>query len=77
LVSGTIFTRVSVSLRQPDVILNNATNLTIDQLLSSTRYISFYFYGGFEQIPKTFTVYVDDIQLTGQTAAAVTDWSVY
>jgi hypothetical protein len=56
-------------------LVENAGSLTVPQLLSQTRYLSFYFYGGPETIPKTLTVHVDDIQLVG--IAAIADWNLY
>lgn len=73
---GTTFQRVTVPLREPSLV-TGAGALTVEQLLAKARYMSFYFYGGKELIPKTLTVHVDDIQLTGTAAAAVYNWSLY
>lgn len=74
--AGTTFQRITLSLREPTAVYN-AEGYTVEQLLANTRYMSFYFYGGHEMIPKTFTVHADDIQLTGQSAATVLNWSLY
>jgi hypothetical protein len=74
LTPGTTFTEVVLDLYNPSH-MENTGSLTVAELLSKTRYLAFYYYGGPELLPKTLDAHVDDVQLTG--AAAVGDWSLY
>lgn len=72
------FQRVTLPLREPVAINDNPTNKTIEQLLAQTRYLAFYFYGGPQSPPVTFTVHIDDIRFIGDAnQSAVSDWSIY
>lgn len=73
--AGTTFQRVTIDLRNPSYVLNGGL-LSVPEMLSQTRFLSFYFYGGPETIPKTLTVHVDDVQLIG-TSSTVADWTLY
>lgn len=75
--AGTTFQQITVDLRQPSFILNNSTNLSVEDLLSQCRFLSFYFYGGPEVSPKTLTVHVDDVKLTGSVTTSVADWVLF
>lgn len=71
---GTAFQPVSVDLHSPSLILNGGSH-TVSELLSRTRFLSFYFYGGPEPAPQTLTVHVDDIRLTN--VSSISDWALY
>lgn len=73
-VPGTTFQKVTVNLRSPSYV-ENAGSLTVPDLLSKTRYLAFYYYGGPEAIPKTLDAHVDDVTLEG--VSSVPDWSIY
>jgi hypothetical protein len=72
---GTTFQEVTIDLYNPHY-MENTGSLTVAELLTKTRYLSFYYYGGPElTMPKTLDAHVDDIQLVGQ--ASVIDWSLH
>lgn len=62
--AGNTFREVKLDLRQPDLI-ENASGLDIEELLSQTRFLSFYFYGETGFVPRTLEVHVDDVGLVG------------
>jgi len=61
---GTTFEKVTIDLRSPDLI-ENADGLSLEELLSQTRYLAFYCFGG--PVPEhpitTLQFRVDDIEL--------------
>lgn len=62
--AGNRFYEVKVDLRAPQHVQDSGS-LTIEQMLSKTRYLAFYFYGEAGPIPTTMEVHVDDIKLIG------------
>lgn len=66
---GKTFGPVSINLRAP-AFIENAGDLTLEQLLAQTRFLYFYCYGGPTSVPRTVVLHVDDIYLTGSAGAA-------
>ncbi|MCC5875943.1 MAG: hypothetical protein JJU11_06965 [Candidatus Sumerlaeia bacterium] len=62
--SGNTFQEVKIDLRQPDIV-ENANGLEVEELLSQTRFLSFYYYGETGFVPRTLEVHVDDVTLEG------------
>ena len=76
LTPSSTFTQVAINLRSPSSISDNPTSQTVDQLLSQTRFMSFYFFSGPEPSNKNLKFYVDDIRLVN-AVTAVREWSLY
>ncbi len=66
--SGTTFQGVEIDLWNPDTI-EGAGSLTLQDLLSQTRFLYFYFYAGPVPIGTVLEFYIDDIRLTGEGSA--------
>lgn len=73
--AGTAFQQVTIDLWNPSHTENHGPLTTAD-LLSRTRYLYFYFYGGPETGSKTLVVHLDDIRLVGDDSR-VDDWALY
>jgi len=71
---GNAFQKITIDLRQPTYILNQ-NGITIEELLGKTRYMAFYFFGGRELTPKSFTIHIDDIRFIG--FSEISEWSLY
>lgn len=66
--AGTTFHLVQIDLHSPALIGNNNGALTVDQLLSQTRFLYFYFFASPVSISTHFTAHIDDIRLIGSGA---------
>jgi hypothetical protein len=60
---GTTFQEVTINLRSPSLV-ENAGSLSIDQLLTETRFLYFYCFAGPVTPATTLDFHIDDIRLT-------------
>lgn len=60
---GTAFQEVSIDLRSPGTILNNPGALPVDELLSRTRFLFFFFFANPVPLTAELNFHVDDIRL--------------
>ncbi|HDR91448.1 MAG TPA: hypothetical protein ENN75_04265 [candidate division Zixibacteria bacterium] len=76
-VSGSAFEPVSIDLWSPDLI-ENADGLTLAELLSQCRYLSFYCFAGPVPLNTRMHFHIDDIRLKSDTAGVPTEqWQGY
>jgi len=71
------FSRQTLILRSPTQISDNPSNLSVEQLLSQTRYLAFFFYAGPLTTGKRLTIYIDDIDFRMGALTAARDWSLF
>lgn len=78
LTPGTTYRKIEIDLHAPDFV-ENAGGRTVEELLSKTRYLAFYYFGGPDQVVKSLTVHVDDICLipSMKNESCVRDWAIY
>jgi hypothetical protein len=79
---STTFGNIVLDLRSPSGIVNNPSNLTVDQLLSQTRFLYFYHFKYPVQVNHQLTMHYDDIRLLGSgdpqnPMTAAKDWQVF
>jgi hypothetical protein len=76
---GSAFQRMQVPIHEPTLIVDG-DGFALDELLSQTRFLSFYFYGETSTGNVTFNVHVDDIRLlpAQDTPMEFSDvWAIY
>lgn len=75
---GTTFEPVTLDLRSPDLVENDGGN-TVEELLSQTRFLSFYLYGGPDFTRQEINLFFDDITLTDEDSSTSVgnDWPLY
>ncbi len=73
---GSTFQEVTVDLRSPDQIENQGL-LSLEDLLSQTRYLSFNIYAGPVASNQRVELRVDDVRLEPAAAASVDAWWLY
>lgn len=73
---GTVFTPVEINLRDPSVIRDNPQARTVEQLLSQTRFLDFFFFATPTNEPSWMNMAIDDITLVGP-ASSVDEWMLY
>lgn len=76
---GTTFEQVSINLTEPDLVENNDGNLTVEELLSETRFLAFYLHAGPDFTQQGIRLYFDDITLTdeGNQTSVGSSWELY
>lgn len=73
--TGTTFGNIELDLRQPTLSENTGT-ATIEELLSQTRFLSFFIYAGFLPTTDPIDFHVDDIRFQGVMTDA-SSWNLY
>ncbi|MFH0793853.1 MAG: hypothetical protein V2A74_07470 [bacterium] len=74
--SSTTYQKVTINLRNPTLV-QNAGSLTVEDLLSQTRFLAFYAFAGEVFVPATQDFFIDDIKLEGVASSGVGDWVFY
>lgn len=74
---GSAFGASHINLAEPDAVLDNPDNVAVDDLLSQTRFLDFFFLATPVNAGARLHVSVDDITLLGESPTSVNGWLFY